>query len=153
MAQAKTKVRINSRVASGEASPMVHQIPTPVMAPKTTVKRTKKLGVPFQIGQVVAVPGAIGVGGFDGQEQSAADGIVRDQDVDHRNRGDQHGRGQLVNVPPGKVHRFGSRDGPVFMAQRKFGFDGLLIISDGSHHTRSSRRAPVQARVTFYLRG
>ena len=42
VAQPKTKVRISTPVASGEARPMVHQMPTPVIAPKTTVRRTKK---------------------------------------------------------------------------------------------------------------
>jgi hypothetical protein len=41
VAQPKTKVRIKTSVAKGEARPIVHQIPTPVIAPKTTVSSTK----------------------------------------------------------------------------------------------------------------
>ena len=41
VAQPKTNVRISTSVASGEARPMVHQMPTPVIAPKTTVSRMK----------------------------------------------------------------------------------------------------------------
>ena len=48
VAQAKTKVRISTCVASGEARPMVHQMATPVMAPITTVSSTKNRACCFR---------------------------------------------------------------------------------------------------------
>jgi hypothetical protein len=41
MAHPKTKMWINDFAARGETNQIVHQMPTPVMAPKTTVRSAK----------------------------------------------------------------------------------------------------------------
>ena len=57
-----------------------------------------------EIIEVVAVAGAIGVADLDRQKQPAAHGVMRHQNVHHRDDGDQHRRRQIGNVPPGIVH-------------------------------------------------
>jgi len=46
--------------------------------------------VAVQVVQVFAVAGAAGVPDLDGQEQTAADGVVRHENVDDGDDGDQH---------------------------------------------------------------
>ncbi len=48
MAQPKTKIWISISVASGLARPMIHQMPTPVIAPKATVSSTKNQACCFK---------------------------------------------------------------------------------------------------------
>ena len=61
-------------------------------------------GVAAQVAQVFAVARAVGVSDLDGQEQPAADGVMRHENVHDRNDGDQHRRRQIRDVPPGIVH-------------------------------------------------
>ena len=80
-------------------------------------QENEKLGVLFQVGKVLVVPGSIGVRCLYSQEQSASNSIMRHQDMYHRNRGDQHRRGQLVDIPPWKMHSCNSANGLVLSVE------------------------------------
>ena len=90
IAHPHTKVWMRVEVASGLTSPMVNQMPTPVMAPKTSVSSSKEFGVTAAVvehGRVL-LPPRKSFGHH--QEKAAADRKLRDEDVQHCDQRDQH---------------------------------------------------------------
>ena len=88
MAHPHTKVWMRVDVASGLTSPMVNQMPTPEIAPKTSVSSTKEFGVTAAVVQHgrILLPPRKSLGHH--QKKSAADRKLRDEDVQHRDQRD-----------------------------------------------------------------
>lgn len=91
-------------MVSGLARPMVHHRPTPVTAPKTVVIRTKKRVRSRRYSSASICRSRRRAADEIGEQDTGADGELRDDHMGDRDQRNEHRRGDEWHVPDREFH-------------------------------------------------